>query len=179
MRSGWLLTGDAGGGGSLGRWSSSVPSHAGSSFRRGSPDRRWNVRGGVAVRGRARRRRHPGGRRSRRGRVRVGRTSPWRRWGRRGSPAGCWRIHAQRGVVSDGRQLTVRFEERPSDADLRDLERVADVRVVRRNEYVDSQVSVAPVGTGGVYLPHLCDEILGRDGVVAAWLNTRSHYSKE
>ena len=76
-------------------------------------------------------------------------------------------------------ELTIRFEERPSDAELRELERVADVRVVRRNEYVDSQVSVEPVGSDGVYLPHLCDRILRRDGVKAAWLSTRSRYSKE
>ena len=76
-------------------------------------------------------------------------------------------------------ELTVRFAARPSDADLRDLERVADVKVVRRNEYVDSQVSVAPAGSSGVYLPDLCDQIRGRDGVATAWMSTRSRYTKE
>jgi hypothetical protein len=75
-------------------------------------------------------------------------------------------------------EVTVRFAERPSDAELRDLERVADVRVVRRNEYVDSQVSVAPAGTAGVYLPDLCAQIQERDGVATAWLSTRSRYTK-
>ena len=75
-------------------------------------------------------------------------------------------------------QLTVRFHEAPSAADLGEVEREGGVRVVRRNEYVDTQVVVEPVDPDQLYLPDLRDRLEQRHDVASAWLSTKSGYRK-
>jgi hypothetical protein len=75
-------------------------------------------------------------------------------------------------------QLTVRFHEAPSAAELKDVEREGGVRVVRRNEFVDTQVVVEPVDPDHLYLPDLRERLEQRDDVASAWLSTKSQYTK-
>ena len=75
-------------------------------------------------------------------------------------------------------QVAVRFHEAPSAAELEDVEREGGVRVVRRNEFVDTQVVVEPVDPDHLYLPDLRERFEQRDDVASAWLSTKSHYTK-
>ena len=75
-------------------------------------------------------------------------------------------------------QLTVRFHEAPSAAELEEVEREGGVRVVRRNEFVETQVVVEPVDPDHLYLPDLRARLEQRDDVASAWLSTRSRYTK-
>ena len=75
-------------------------------------------------------------------------------------------------------QLTVRFHESPSAAELEEVEREGGVRVIRRNEYVDTQIVVEPVDPDHLYLPDLQARLEERDDVASAWLSTKSGYSK-
>ena len=75
-------------------------------------------------------------------------------------------------------EVTVRFNQAPSASDLERFEKDAGLRLVRRNEYVDTQVVLAPIDPDQIYLPDLCAELQRRDDVAVAWLSTRSRYSK-
>ena len=52
------------------------------------------------------------------------------------------------------------------------------MRVVRRNEFVDTQVVVEPVDPDHLYLPDLRDRFEQRDDVASAWLSTKSRYTQ-
>ena len=75
-------------------------------------------------------------------------------------------------------ELVVRFVEPPSDAELQRVEEAEQVRVMRRNQYVASQVVVAPAEPDGLYLPDLCARLERRHDVASAWLGTKSRYTK-
>ncbi|MGH9132762.1 MAG: hypothetical protein ACRDZZ_02410 [Ilumatobacteraceae bacterium] len=75
-------------------------------------------------------------------------------------------------------EVVVRFAEPPSDAELRRIERAEQVRAVRRNSYVASQVVFAPAQPEGMYLPDLCARLEQRHDVASVWLSTKSRYTK-
>ena len=75
-------------------------------------------------------------------------------------------------------EVTVRFNKAPTASDLKHVEKDSGLRLVRRNEYVDSQVVLEPIDPDQIYLPDLCEELQRRDDVEAAWLSTKSRYSK-
>lgn len=74
--------------------------------------------------------------------------------------------------------VTVRFDHAPSDDELAAFARAHRLDRVRRNEFVATQVSCAPVDPRGTYLPDLVNALQGAPGVMVAWANTRSRYRR-
>ena len=75
-------------------------------------------------------------------------------------------------------ELTLRFDEPPTDDELDEFARARHLRTARRNEYQPAQVVLAPEQPRDVYLPDLCEELGREQGVARAWLNTMSHYTR-
>jgi hypothetical protein len=75
-------------------------------------------------------------------------------------------------------ELTLRFEEPPTDDELQAFARSRHLRPQRRNTYQPAQVVLVPDRPRDVYLPELCAELERAPGVARAWPNTLSHYSR-
>jgi hypothetical protein len=75
-------------------------------------------------------------------------------------------------------ELTVRFDEPPTDNQLQTFARSRHLRATRRNAYQPAQVVLVPEKPRAVFLPELCDELERIPGVTRAWLNSLSHYTR-
>jgi hypothetical protein len=75
-------------------------------------------------------------------------------------------------------ELTVRFDEPPTDKELEIFARSRNLRTARRNAYQPAQVVLVPAEPRAVFLPELCDELERIPGVTRAWLNSLSHYTR-
>jgi len=77
-------------------------------------------------------------------------------------------------------ELTVRFTSPPTEAQLRQISAELDLRIVRRNDYVDTQVVFAPAGhvRRERYLPTMNAELAARPFVARSWLSTQSRYTR-
>jgi hypothetical protein len=75
-------------------------------------------------------------------------------------------------------ELTLRFDEPPTDEELRAFAHSRHLRTARRNTYQPAQVVLVPEQPRAVFLPELCDELERVPGVARAWLNTLSHYTR-
>ena len=74
-------------------------------------------------------------------------------------------------------EVTVRFAEAPSDADLARFCDRQRLRLLRRNAFVTQQVVCAPAA-GADFLPDLVARIAAQPGVQRAWANTLSAYRR-
>jgi hypothetical protein len=75
-------------------------------------------------------------------------------------------------------ELTLRFDEPPTDEELRAFARSCHLRTARRNTYQPAQIVLVPEQPRAVFLPQLCEELERVPGVARAWLNTVSHYTR-
>lgn len=75
-------------------------------------------------------------------------------------------------------EVTVRFEARPSDSDLRPFCEEQRLCLLRRNEFAAQQVVFEPAALASEYLPDLVSRISAQAGVHAAWANTLSCYRR-
>jgi hypothetical protein len=74
--------------------------------------------------------------------------------------------------------ISVRFERALSDAELEEFASRCGLRVCGRNEFVAEQATFEPLRPHQTYLPELIDSILHEKGVVLAWPNTLSRYTR-
>ncbi len=75
-------------------------------------------------------------------------------------------------------ELTLRFDEPPTDEELQAFARSRQLRPARRNNYQPAQVVLVPDRPRDVYLPELCAELEREPGVARAWPNTLSHFTR-
>jgi hypothetical protein len=75
-------------------------------------------------------------------------------------------------------ELTVRFDEPPTDEELETFARSHHLRTARRTAYQPAQVVLVPEQPRAVFLPELCDELARVPGVTRAWPNALSHYTR-
>lgn len=75
-------------------------------------------------------------------------------------------------------ELTVRFDEPPTDEQLQTFAESRSLRTARRNAYQPAQVVLVPAEPRGTFLPELCAELERTPGVTRAWLNSLSHYTR-
>jgi hypothetical protein len=75
-------------------------------------------------------------------------------------------------------EVTVRFDEAPSDADLARFCDAQRIRLLRRNTFVAQQVVCAPLSAAADFLPELVARIAAQPGVHRAWANTLSAYRR-
>jgi hypothetical protein len=75
--------------------------------------------------------------------------------------------------------VTVRFENAPSESELRRLESACGVRVKTRNKYVPSQVTFQPAEPTSQFLPEIIDEIeRSVPEAKSVWADTVSQYHR-
>jgi hypothetical protein len=74
-------------------------------------------------------------------------------------------------------EVSVRFRERPSDAELERFARAHALRFLRRNEFVPEQAVFEPVEKAR-YLPDLTEELDASTDVKLAWANTIAAYDR-
>ncbi|HVJ73349.1 MAG TPA: hypothetical protein VNB03_04910 [Casimicrobiaceae bacterium] len=112
----------------------------------------------------------------------------------RNDPRGAWEaavrsVHADDVVLpvlrdQDGvahyptGEVTVRFEVAPSNADLDAFARAQRLRLKRRNAFESQQAVFEPADTPRDYLPDVVARVAKASGVLRAWANTASHYTR-
>jgi hypothetical protein len=74
-------------------------------------------------------------------------------------------------------EVSVRFRERPSDAELERFAKAHALRFLRRNEFVPEQAVFEPVEKAR-YLPDLTEELDASTDVKLAWANTIAAYDR-
>jgi hypothetical protein len=75
-------------------------------------------------------------------------------------------------------EVTVRFVDAPSDAELARFCDAQRVRLLRRNTFVTQQVVCTPASASADFLPDLVARIASQPGVHRAWANTFSAYRR-
>lgn len=75
-------------------------------------------------------------------------------------------------------EVTVRFAEAPSDAELARFCEVQRLRLLRRNTFVAAQAVCAPASPSTDFLPKLVARVAAQPGVHRAWANTLSAYRR-
>jgi hypothetical protein len=75
-------------------------------------------------------------------------------------------------------EVSVRFQQPPSDADLAAFARSHGLVLRGRNEFVPAQVVFVPADRRNTYLPELWTRLAAASGVAAAWANTVSRYRR-
>jgi hypothetical protein len=75
-------------------------------------------------------------------------------------------------------EVTVRFEQIPTDEELKGFADTHGLRLRNRNRYVPAQAILKPLRPSGVYLPDLVKELSGAENIKSAWANTLSHYER-
>lgn len=75
-------------------------------------------------------------------------------------------------------EVTVRFDEAPNDTALDAFAREHRLRLSRRNPFEARQAVFEPAATPADYLPDLVARLAKAPGVVRAWANTASPYTR-
>jgi hypothetical protein len=75
-------------------------------------------------------------------------------------------------------EISVRFQQTPSDQALRKFASKHRLRLRRRNEFVPQQAVFQPSDPTKIYLPDLVDEIASATDTKEVWANTLSHYRR-
>jgi len=75
-------------------------------------------------------------------------------------------------------EVSVRFKEPPSEAELDQFAARYGLRFVKGNEFVPAQMVFARAHPMGVFLPELVEQLARSDAVRAAWANTVSRYRR-
>ena len=75
-------------------------------------------------------------------------------------------------------EITVRFEQTPSDADVNAFANAHRLKLERANEVAPKQFVFAPIAPAAEFLPDLVARLAAQTGVRSAWANTLSNYRR-
>jgi hypothetical protein len=75
-------------------------------------------------------------------------------------------------------EISVRFKDALSDAQLAEFAAAHKLRVRKRNEFVAEQAVFSPLAANEVYLPEAVKRLATDDRVSEAWANTLSQYER-
>jgi hypothetical protein len=75
-------------------------------------------------------------------------------------------------------EVTLRFQDVPSDADLAAFAEANGLRLLARNPYVLEKAVYLLADPASTYIPDLVVQLRKQRGVASAWANTRSRYRR-